>query len=410
MPVVETFEVEGHIVDSLLLAKVLDLILDAGADYRLVDVDIGRTATDTSRAVIEVTADDDDAMTRLAEALQVHGANPVEVSDAELVTADPTACSLPASTRPRTSTPRSASAGTGCRWPTRRWTAGSSSPTPTAHRRCGPCRCTGSAPATRWWSGAAGSGSAPPRGRVASARSSSWTPRSRPRSPRRSSPRARRPHPRRPRRRSAVLAVCGPAVVHTGGAPEVARLVRGGWVQRPLRRQRLRHPRHRVERAGHVARRVGHVGRRDRGRAQQPPAGHQRDPPARIDRRRRRRRLRPRRRHARVRAPRRAVRARRVGPRRRSAARHDDRRRGVRRPHARAGRRRRRRPDAGHDAARHRHRQHPPGSVETFCIDINPAVVTKLADRGSHQAHGIVTDVGPFLRQLADELGAPSVD
>ena len=43
-----------------------------------------------------------------------------------------------------------------------------------------------------------------------------------------------------------------------------------------------------------------------------------------------------------------------------------------------------------------------PAGVETFCVDINQAVVTKLADRGSHQAHGIVTDVGPFLGQLAD--------
>jgi len=45
-----------------------------------------------------------------------------------------------------------------------------------------------------------------------------------------------------------------------------------------------------------------------------------------------------------------------------------------------------------------------PAGVETFCVDINQAVVTKLADRGSHQAHGIVTDVGPFLGQLADNL------
>jgi hypothetical protein len=45
-----------------------------------------------------------------------------------------------------------------------------------------------------------------------------------------------------------------------------------------------------------------------------------------------------------------------------------------------------------------------PAGVETFCVDINQAVVTKLADRGSHQALGIVTDVGPFVRQLADEL------
>ena len=45
-----------------------------------------------------------------------------------------------------------------------------------------------------------------------------------------------------------------------------------------------------------------------------------------------------------------------------------------------------------------------PAGVETFCVDINQAVVTKLADRGSHQAHGIVTDVGPFLGQLAIAL------
>jgi lysine-ketoglutarate reductase/saccharopine dehydrogenase-like protein (TIGR00300 family) len=45
-----------------------------------------------------------------------------------------------------------------------------------------------------------------------------------------------------------------------------------------------------------------------------------------------------------------------------------------------------------------------PAGVETFCVDINQAVVTKLADRGSHQAMGIVTDVGPFLGQLADAL------
>jgi lysine-ketoglutarate reductase/saccharopine dehydrogenase-like protein (TIGR00300 family) len=42
--------------------------------------------------------------------------------------------------------------------------------------------------------------------------------------------------------------------------------------------------------------------------------------------------------------------------------------------------------------------------VETFCVDINPAVVTKLTDRGTSQAVGIVTDVGLLLRALADLL------
>ena len=45
-----------------------------------------------------------------------------------------------------------------------------------------------------------------------------------------------------------------------------------------------------------------------------------------------------------------------------------------------------------------------PSAVRVVCIDINPAVVTKLGDRGSSQTVGVVTDTGLFLRQLAAEL------
>jgi lysine-ketoglutarate reductase/saccharopine dehydrogenase-like protein (TIGR00300 family) len=45
-----------------------------------------------------------------------------------------------------------------------------------------------------------------------------------------------------------------------------------------------------------------------------------------------------------------------------------------------------------------------PATVATVCVDIYPAVVTKLADRGSWQTIGIVTDVGLFLEQLANSL------
>jgi lysine-ketoglutarate reductase/saccharopine dehydrogenase-like protein (TIGR00300 family) len=47
-----------------------------------------------------------------------------------------------------------------------------------------------------------------------------------------------------------------------------------------------------------------------------------------------------------------------------------------------------------------------PSWVKVVCVDINPAVVTKLADRGSTQTIGIVTDVGLFLHQLAEALKA----
>src|SRR5207247_168542 len=45
-----------------------------------------------------------------------------------------------------------------------------------------------------------------------------------------------------------------------------------------------------------------------------------------------------------------------------------------------------------------------PAWVKVACVDINPATVTKLADRGSHQTVGIVTDAEPFLRALVGEL------
>jgi lysine-ketoglutarate reductase/saccharopine dehydrogenase-like protein (TIGR00300 family) len=45
-----------------------------------------------------------------------------------------------------------------------------------------------------------------------------------------------------------------------------------------------------------------------------------------------------------------------------------------------------------------------PAWVKVVCVDINPATVTKLSDRGTFQTIGLVTDVEPFLRSLATEL------
>ena len=45
-----------------------------------------------------------------------------------------------------------------------------------------------------------------------------------------------------------------------------------------------------------------------------------------------------------------------------------------------------------------------PAGVRLICVDISPAVVTKLADRGSLESTGIVTDVGLFLNLLAGRL------
>jgi lysine-ketoglutarate reductase/saccharopine dehydrogenase-like protein (TIGR00300 family) len=46
-----------------------------------------------------------------------------------------------------------------------------------------------------------------------------------------------------------------------------------------------------------------------------------------------------------------------------------------------------------------------PAWVKVACVDINPANVIKLTDRGSIQTVGVVTDAEPFLRALVAELG-----
>ena len=45
-----------------------------------------------------------------------------------------------------------------------------------------------------------------------------------------------------------------------------------------------------------------------------------------------------------------------------------------------------------------------PATVKTICVDINPAVVTKLSDRGTFQGIGIVSDTESFLRELLRAL------
>lgn len=49
-----------------------------------------------------------------------------------------------------------------------------------------------------------------------------------------------------------------------------------------------------------------------------------------------------------------------------------------------------------------------PATVPTVCVDVNPSVPTKLADRGSFQAVGLVMDAASFLSELARILGRPT--
>src|SRR5438477_546169 len=88
MAATEIVEVEGHIIDSLTLAKVMDVILAAGADYEIVDVAIGKTNADVSRARIEVKAADDETLEALLVELHIHGVNRVDSGNAAVADVD----------------------------------------------------------------------------------------------------------------------------------------------------------------------------------------------------------------------------------------------------------------------------------------------------------------------------------
>ncbi len=84
----ETVELKGHIIDSLLLPKVLDQVLALGAEFDIEQIDIGCRRSDPSHARIRLRAENKEAMDELLLALKVHGAEAVQKFDAELHVAD----------------------------------------------------------------------------------------------------------------------------------------------------------------------------------------------------------------------------------------------------------------------------------------------------------------------------------
>jgi lysine-ketoglutarate reductase/saccharopine dehydrogenase-like protein (TIGR00300 family) len=398
----ETVEVEGHIIDSLILAKILDAILAAGADYQIIDVTIGRTNVDTSRAVLQVEAIDQDALDALIEELQVHGANRVGDRDAVLVPCELDGV-LPSGFYSTTNLPTEVRVSG-------KWlpvvnpemdcglvVAGAVVRTVPMHRVTrGDQVVVGGdgvkvhapkslrTPGTFEFMASEVSSEKPKALLVAQV--------------------ADRLHACRARG-GRVLAVCGPAVIHTGAAPEIARLVRDGWIDvlfagngfathdiesnvlgtslgvsvdagLPVEHGHSNHLRviNEVRRWGSIEAAVdgGYITGGVMYECIKRPIPFVLGGSIRDD-----------------------------GPL----------------------------PDVHRDvvAAADAMREHIagvevalmlastlhgiatgnilPADVATFCVDINHAVLTKLADRGSHQALGIVTDVGLFMRDLSAALG-----
>lgn len=401
----ETIEVHGHIVDSLLLAKILDAIVDAGADYEISDVSIGKTNRDTSRASIVVRAHDRGLLDALLDDLQVHGANRVVHSEAVLVAADRDGV-LPAGFHSTTNLETDVlvdgvwrpveNPEMDCGIVVLDEPDGTRARTVPMHRvRVG----------DRIVVGREGVRVHPPDRRnvpgpfefMGSEVSSE-------------KPKALMIRQVADRMRAAresggrVLLVAGPAAIHTGAGPDLATLVERGWIHCLFTGNGF--ATHDLE-SNVLGTSLG-VGVADGVAVEGGHANHVRV-------------INEIRRHGSIAA---AVEAGFVS----GGVMHACVRAGV--PFVLGGSVRDDGPlpDTTTDVAAAADAMRAqlvdvrvalmlattlhaiatgnllPASVETFCVDINQAVVTKLADRGSHQAMGIVTDVGGFVRQLTHEL------
>ena len=85
---VERVELSGHIIDSLLLPKVLDHITAAGGRFQIEEITVGQARRDPSFAVIAVHAPSAERLAQILADIADHGAVPVDSQDARLVTAD----------------------------------------------------------------------------------------------------------------------------------------------------------------------------------------------------------------------------------------------------------------------------------------------------------------------------------
>jgi lysine-ketoglutarate reductase/saccharopine dehydrogenase-like protein (TIGR00300 family) len=409
----EVVRLDGHVVDSLLLPKVLDAIVDAGATFEILEFEMGTTSLDQSHVRIRVSAADDTALDALLADVQVHGVNREDASDAELVAAS-TDGVLPAEFYSTTNLVTWVRVGG-------HWVQ-SGRPEMDCALVVDPVSPTGG-PAVRvvpmhrvragdrvvvGWRGVRVESPTPADDGEGFGFMTSEVSSEKPKavSLGRVATSIRDARDRRQRGQGGgrVLAVCGPAVVHTGAAPAVARLVREGWIQLLFAGNGF--ATHDIE-SNVLGTSLGV----SLGEGLLSEHGHAN--------------------HLRV-----INEVRRFG----SIAAAVDAgwlRGGVLYECVRAGipfvlggsvRDDGPLPDVMTDVVAAADAMRAllddvdvalmlattlhaiatgnllPAGVETYCVDINQAVVTKLADRGSHQALGIVTDVGLFMGELADRL------
>ena len=92
MPVTDTIEAEGHLIDSGLLSAIFDKIIEVKGAYEIVTFDIGKTNDDPSRIQMRVTVADEATLDDLLQLLTTFGAHPVRESNVVLKPAEKDRC------------------------------------------------------------------------------------------------------------------------------------------------------------------------------------------------------------------------------------------------------------------------------------------------------------------------------
>ena len=90
----EDVEVRGHIIDSLILPRILDCITQSGGSFRIKNIAVGQGRHDPSHALLEVRATSRDELLDILAQIGDHGAVPTALEDCHLVDADVSSRSL----------------------------------------------------------------------------------------------------------------------------------------------------------------------------------------------------------------------------------------------------------------------------------------------------------------------------
>lgn len=85
---VEDVELRGHIIDSLILPRILDLIMQAGGSFTIKQFTVGQRKHDVSRAVLEVQAETREQLEDILGQISAHGAVPTHQEDCHVEPAD----------------------------------------------------------------------------------------------------------------------------------------------------------------------------------------------------------------------------------------------------------------------------------------------------------------------------------